>query len=121
MADGEKTIDRLTSVVKSLVEDCETYRDEGEKQRTRSNEYFDGKMTDLEEQDGRSKVVSRDVRTNIKKALPSLIRTILGNDKVVEFEPVAEDDEEHASRAAATEVFTDGRLHLRRQYRHHLC
>ncbi len=99
MADTEKTIDRLTSVVKSLVEDCETYRDEGEKDRTRSNEYFDGKMSDLEEQDGRSKVVSRDVRTNIKKALPSLIRTILGNDKVVEFEPVSEGDEEHAAQA----------------------
>lgn len=101
MADGEKTIDRLTSVVKSLVEDCETYRDAGEKDRTRANEYFDGKMTDpgMKPQVGRSEVVSRDVRAITKKALPSLIRTILGNDKVVEFEPVAEGDEEHAAQA----------------------
>lgn len=101
MADGEKTGDRLTTVVKSLVEDCETYRDEGEKDRTRANEYFDGTVTDpgMEAQEGRSSVVSRDVRAVIKKALPSLVRTILGNDKVVEYEPVKAGDEEHAAQA----------------------
>jgi hypothetical protein len=99
MADDEKTIDRLTSVVKSLVEDCETYRGESEKERTRATEYFDGKMRDLSSEDGRSQVVSLDVRANIKKALPSLIRTILGNDKVVEFEPVNAEDEESAAQA----------------------
>lgn len=99
MADGEKTIDRLTSVVKSLVDDCETYRDESEKERTRATEYFDGKMSDVEAQEGRSQVVTRDVRSIIKKVLPSIVRTILGNDKIVEYEPVAEGDEESAAQA----------------------
>lgn len=99
MADEDKTRDRLTSVVKSLVQDCETYREESEKDRTTATEYFDGKMKDIEPQVGRSAVVSRDVRSSIKKALPSLVRTILGNDKVVEYEPVAEGDEEQAAQA----------------------
>lgn len=99
MADDEKTSDKLTSVVKSLVEDCETYRQESEKDRTRATEYFDGVMKDVPSQEGRSQVVSRDVRANIKKALPSLVRTILGNDKVVEYEPVAEGDEASAEQA----------------------
>ncbi|NTF35555.1 portal protein [Agrobacterium rubi] len=92
--------DRLTSVVKSLVEDCESYREESEKDRTRSTEYFDGKMTDVPHQEGRSQVVTRDVRSNIKKVLPSMVRTLLGNDKVVEYEPVGEDDEESAEQAS---------------------
>lgn len=96
---AEKTKDNLTSVIKSLVQDCETYREESEKDRTRSTEYFDGTMRDVEVQPGRSRVVSRDVRENIKKVLPSIIRTILGNDKVVEYEPVGEGDEQAAEQA----------------------
>lgn len=91
--------DSLTSIVSALVKDCESYRNELGTDRTKADEYFDGTMEDVPVQVGRSQVVSRDVRENIKKAKPSLIRTLLGNDKVVEYEPVAEGDEEGAEQA----------------------
>lgn len=97
MPDDKK--DSLTSIVSALVKDCESYRNELGTDRTKAEEYFDGTMTDVPTQDGRSKVVSRDVRENIKKAKPSLIRTLLGNDKVVEYEPVSEGDEDSADQA----------------------
>ena len=95
------TDDKLTSVVYSLVRDCERYRDENEKERTRATEYYDGDITDPDMQvdPGHSKAVSRDVRSNIKKVLPSIIRTILGNEKVVEYVPVGEGDEAGAEQA----------------------
>lgn len=40
------------------------------------------------------------MRANIKKVLPSLIRTILGNDQVAEFQPMGEGDEEYAEQAS---------------------
>ncbi|KQS79045.1 phage portal protein [Rhizobium sp. Leaf384] len=91
--------DSLTSIVSALVRDCESYRNELGTDRDKSSEYFDGEMSDVPSQEGRSKVVSRDVRANIKKAKPSLVRTLLGNDKVVEYEPVAEGEEEQAEQA----------------------
>lgn len=97
MADDKK--DSLTSIVSALVKDCESYRNELGTDRTKAEEYFDGTMEDVPTTVGRSKVVSRDVRENIKKAKPSLIRTLLGNDKVVEYEPVSEGDEAGAEQA----------------------
>lgn len=91
--------DSLTSIVSSLVQDCESYRNELGTDRDKASEYFDGEMNDVPTQVGRSQVVSRDVRANIKKVKPSLVRTLLGNDKVVEYEPVAEGEEEQAEQA----------------------
>ena len=90
---------QLTSTVTQLVKDCENYRDELSKDRIKAMEYYDGVMKDVPADPNRSKVVSRDVRSSIKKVLPSLIRTILGNDKVVEYEPVNQGDEAGAEQA----------------------
>jgi len=79
-------------IVASLVKDCEHYREEQSVNRTRAMEYYDGTMLDTPSDDGRSKVVSRDVRGELKKVLPSIIRIILGGDKVVEYEPVGTAD-----------------------------
>ena len=62
-------------------------------------EYYDGVMADVPAEVNRSKVVSRDVRAAVKKVLPSLIRTVLGNDKVVEYQPVNQGDEAGAEQA----------------------
>lgn len=91
--------EKLTSIISTLVRDCESYRNELGVDRDQASEYHDGEMKDVPTQDGRSRVVSRDVRANIKKAKPSLIRTLLGNDKIVEYEPVAEGDEDDAEQA----------------------
>lgn len=89
----------ISSLVSVLVKDCENYRDELSKDRMKANEYFDGVMKDTPADPNRSKVVSRDVRSAIKKAKPSIVRTILGNDKVVEYQPVNDGDEAGAEQA----------------------
>lgn len=95
----DMTLPDLCTSVESLVKEAEAYRREQEPERTRANEYYDGEMKDTPSDDGRSKVVSRDVRGEIKKVLPSITRIILGNDKVVEYQPVKEEDEEVANQA----------------------
>lgn len=90
---------KLTAVVSHLVHECESYREELSKDREKAMEYFDGRMKDLAVEEGRSQAVSRDVRATIKKVLPSLIRTILGNEKVAEYQPVSEEDEPNAEQA----------------------
>ncbi len=97
---AEMTDERLTNIVSVLVKDCENYRTELSKDRVTAMEYFDGVMKDVPVDDNRSSVVSRDVRSAITKVLPSVTRVILGNDKVVEYEPVGEDDEEKAEQAS---------------------
>jgi len=96
---AEMTPEQLVGVVSMLVKDAENYRDELSKTRDKAMEYYDGEMSDVPVDDNRSKLVSRDVRAQIKKALPSIMRTILGNDKVVEYEPVGEGDEDFADQA----------------------
>ncbi|MBM3091603.1 phage portal protein [Ensifer sp. T173] len=90
---------QLAAQVSQLVKDCESFRDQLSKDRMTAMEYYDGTMKDVPADANRSKVVSRDVRSSIKKVLPSLIRTILGNDKVVEYEPVNQGDEASAEQA----------------------
>jgi hypothetical protein len=97
---AEMTDERLTNIVSVLVKDCENYRTELSKDRVTAMEYFDGVMKDVPVDDNRSSVVSRDVRSAITKVLPSVTRVILGNDKVVEYEPVGEGDEEKAEQAS---------------------
>ncbi|MEX2741096.1 phage portal protein [Rhizobium mongolense] len=98
MAEDKKP-DSVTPIVANMVKDAESYREELSKDRDKAQEYFDGQMDDVPVVDGRSKVVSRDVRAHIKKVLPSLVRTLLGNDKIAEFQPVAEGDEPFAEQA----------------------
>ncbi|MCZ7502026.1 portal protein [Agrobacterium sp. ST15.13.015] len=99
MVEKSMTDDQLCGIVYNLVKDAEAYRDERSKERIRAMEYFDGIMKDVPAEDGRSKVVSRDVRAAIKKVVPSVVRTILGNDKIVEYEPMKEGDEAGANQA----------------------
>lgn len=49
--------------------------------------------------DGRSGVVSTDVRDTIESMLPQLMVTFCGGDKVAEFEPQTQDDEKRANLA----------------------
>jgi len=97
MAETEK--DNLTPTIANLVKECESYREQLSIDRDKATEYFDGQMDDVPVTDGRSKVVSRDVRAHVKKVLPSLVRTILGNDRIAEYQPVAEGDEPFAEQA----------------------
>lgn len=99
------TIDevRLCNIVKDLVSDAEKYRDERSVDREKAMAFFDGEADDLQKyipsDAGRSRVVSRDVRSAVRKVLPSVLRTILGHDEIVEYTPVGEGDEDSAEQA----------------------
>jgi hypothetical protein len=93
----------LCTIVSTLVKDAEDYRDEMSADRVKAMAFFDGDAEKMKEylpiEEGRSRLVSRDVRAAVKKILPSIYRTILGNDEIVEYQPVGEDDEGASSQA----------------------
>lgn len=89
----------LISHVARLVDQCEDYLAEQSKDRERALEYYNGEMSDMKPDEGRSSVVSKDVRAVIKKLMPSIMRSILSNDKIVDYEPVGQEDEESAQQA----------------------
>ena len=91
--------ERLASHVARLIETCEQYAEEQKPARDRALEYYEGKLSDLPAEEGRSKVVSKDVRTVVKKLMPSVMRTLLSNDKIVEYEPIGPGDEDDAAQA----------------------
>ena len=99
MAERRMTEPELCALVGSMVKDAEAYRDERSHDRVKAMEYFDGIMNDVQSDEGKSRVVSRDVRSAVKKVLPSLLRTILGNDEIVEFTPIGSGDEAGAEQA----------------------
>lgn len=88
------------AAISDMIKRAETHADETSADRLRAIEYYEGKMVDTPSDAGRSQMVSRDVRAQIKKVLPSLMRTILGSDEVVEFLPVDEGDEEGAEQGS---------------------
>lgn len=92
---------RYCTVVEDLIRRCIAWRDDRHEDRLYAIEYYEGKMRDLPEEKGRSRVVSRDVRAAINKVRPSIMRTILGGESIVEFTPNEEGDEQQA------EILTD--------------
>lgn len=70
-------------------------------QRRKAEIYYLGEPKDdlaPPEIDGRSTVVSTDVRNTIESMLPQLMAKFVGGDQVVEFEPASRDDEEKATQ-----------------------
>ncbi len=87
------------STVAQMIRDAEKHADDSSQDRLRAIEYYQGEMRDTPADEGRSQMVSRDVRAIIKKVLPSIKRTILGSDIVAEYQPVSEGDEQAADQA----------------------
>lgn len=85
--------------IADMIREAEKHADDMSKDRIRAVEYYQGIMSDTPSDKGRSAVVSRKVRSTIKKVMPSMIRTILGNEKVAEFQPVSQEDEGGAEQA----------------------
>lgn len=88
------------AVIADMVKEAEAHAESLSASRLRAIEYYDGVMEDTPSPDGRSQQITRDVRSSIKKVMPSIMRTLLGSDEVVEFMPVAEGDEDAAEQAA---------------------
>mgnify|MGYP000451087336 CR=1 FL=1 len=100
--DDQKTIEHVDALVKT----CLDYLGDQSAGRELAMDYFRGKMPDMPvavDEDNTpvsSTVVSADVRAIVKKILPSMLRTILGGDQVVEFEPKKPGGEEAAQQAS---------------------
>lgn len=87
--------------VADMVREAEKHADDHAEDRIRATEYYQGVMKDTPAaREGRSTQTTRDVRSHVKKVLPSIIRTILGADEVVEYQPVGEGDEDSAQQAS---------------------
>lgn len=91
-------MEALTQIAR-MIEAAEKHADDTAADRLRAIEYYRGEMKDTPFEEGRSRQVTRDVREQIKRVLPSLMRTILGSDTVVEYQPVGMGDEAGAKQA----------------------
>lgn len=87
------------SAIAQMIRAAEEYADNRSDDRLREIEYYNGEMNDTPHEDGRSGMTTRDVRAQIKKVLPSLCRTLMGSDKLGEYEPVGPGDEGAAEQA----------------------
>ena len=82
----------LQAVVSSYISDAIQYIDDDISPiRAESTKYYRGDPFG-NEVDGRSQVVSRDVRDSVQAVLPSMMRVFFGSEKVVEFVPRTADD-----------------------------
>lgn len=87
------------ATIAQMVREAESHADTMAEDRIRATEYYRGELKDLPSRPNRSKMSKRLIRAQIKKVLPSLVRTILGSDKVAEFQPVGPNDEAGAEQA----------------------
>lgn len=69
------------------------------KRRTKAREYFEGKMTDIAAEEGRSSAVSKDLADTMGWMQPGLMRVFCASDQIALCEPVGDDDEEFARHA----------------------
>ena len=86
--------------IADMIDVCEQHNEEQNIQRDNITQYYNGEMKDLIAEEGRSSVVSKDVRAVLKKLMPSIMRTILASDKIVSYEPIGPEDEKHAEQAS---------------------
>ena len=89
----------LHSIVKSEIDDAVSFIDqEIGHQRARSLDYYRGRRLGNEEE-GRSQIVSREVRDAVQSVLPSLMRVFFGSERPVEFVPHGPEDVAMAEQA----------------------
>lgn len=103
MTTGPKPMDDNTfqSVIRARVDDAVAYcGSDLARDNERAIKFYKGDVSDvLPSVDGRSKVVSRDLRDTILAVMPSMVRIFLSREKAVEFEPVGPEDEQWAAQA----------------------
>ena len=91
--------EELQGIVSSEIVDAISFIDEDiAPKRAQATEYYFGDPFG-DEEEGRSQVVSMDVRDTIQGMLPSLMRIFFGPDRVVEFAPNGPEDIANAEQA----------------------
>jgi len=90
----------LEGIIASLIEEAQDHIDLTEApDRVKASDYYQGKPFGNEE-DGRSQVVSYDVRDTISLMMPQIMRTFFGSEKVVEFVPREASDVPNSEQAS---------------------
>ena len=90
----------LISQVFRLIDQAESYADTQEKARAEALRYYNADPDAIPNMGvGYSTAVSADVRKHIQKLMPSIMRTILSNDRIVEYMPAGPGDEAGAEQA----------------------
>ena len=97
--DESLTVDDVMSHVHKLVEAAIEGNDHGQSERIRAQEYVNGDMKDVPHHPDMSGAVSTDIRDTIKKLVPSIMRTLLANDRIAEYEPNTQEQEDAAKQA----------------------
>jgi len=90
--------EKLGSIVSAELEDAISFADEVGEDRADASRYYKGEPFG-NETDGRSQVVSTDVRDVVQGIMPSLMRVFFSSEKVVEFVPRGPEDVANAEQA----------------------
>lgn len=87
------------AAIAHMVREAESHAETMSKDRIQAEEYYRSVMKDVPARKGHSSMIKPVMREHIKKVLPSLVRTILGSDRVVEYMPAGPNDEAGAKQA----------------------
>lgn len=100
---GDAKPDHAIALAFRLIKQAESYADVQEKARSVALRYYNADPSATPgggtADNGFSSVVSADVRKHIQKLMPSIMRTILSNDRIVEYQPAGPGDEDAAEQA----------------------
>jgi len=98
--EGEMTEDELQGILAGQIDDAVDYSDNTvSPSRATATKYYRGEAFG-DEEDGRSQVVSMDVRDTVQSILPSLMRIFTSSDKTVEYAPNGPEDVAAAEQAS---------------------
>lgn len=93
------TEEQLENIVRAEIDDAQDYIDEViSPERALAGQYYKGEPFGNEEE-GRSQVVSMDVRDTVQAIMPSIMRVFFAANNVVEFAPNGPDDVASAEQA----------------------
>jgi len=93
------TEDELHGIVAGEIDDAQAYIDDViSPERAMAGQYYKGEPFGNEEE-GRSQVISMDVRDTVQAIMPSIMRVFFGSSNVVEFAPNGPEDVQNAEQA----------------------
>lgn len=98
MAERRTKVD-LTALVAREIALAEEDRKAAAKKQTKALEYYQGKMSDLPAEQGRSQAVSRDLADTMGWVLPGIMRVYTASELMAVAEPVGAEDDAWADQA----------------------
>jgi hypothetical protein len=91
--------DELKALVAREISLAQSDRSTYSKKQTKALEYYQGKMTDIVAETGRSSAVSRDLADTMGWMLPGIIRVFTASEHMAVAEPVGKEDQAWAEQA----------------------